>query len=254
MTSFENDVVSVLIPVYNASKHLETTIKSALAQTYRSIELVLVDDCSTDNSWEILNEYSNKHPNIACFRLAHNSGAAVARNQALKMAKGRYVAFLDSDDLWYPEKIEKQLGLIKKENAAICFAAIEIIDEKERLLKSKRSIPERVDYSFLLQNTVIATSSVVIDRAKTGAFEMPLIRAGQDYATWLQLLRNGTIAYGINETLVKYRRREKSLSSNKLESVQQVWLIQVRNEGINLTKATFNSIFFAVNAFKKYYL
>lgn len=251
---FNNEDVSVIIPVYNAAKYIDKTIESALNQTYKNIEIILVDDCSKDNSRQIIEKYVARHENIIYHLQEKNSGAAVARNTALQIAKGRYVAFLDSDDLWYPEKIEKQLKLMKQNNAAICYTAIEMIDENDRLIKEKRRVIDKVNYKFLLKNTMLATSSVVIDRKLIGDFQMPLIRSGQDYATWLLLMRNGTVAYGINEALVKYRKSENSLSSNKLKSVKQVWNTQTKYEGINSVSAAYNSLCFAFNAFKKHYL
>lgn len=251
---YNNKTVSVITPVYNCENYIGETIESALSQTYQDIEILLVDDCSKDKSAEIIKDYVTKYPDkIVYHRQEKNMGAAVARNTALDISKGRYVAFLDSDDLWYPDKIEKQLGLIEEKGAAICYAAIEMIDEENNLIKGKRSIKEKIDYKFLLKNTMIATSSVVIDRNITSDFQMPLVRSGQDYATWLQLMRNGLDAYGINEVLVQYRKSNNSLSSNKLKSVKQVRDTQIKNEKINSLVATFNSICFAVNAFKKHY-
>lgn len=252
---YNNNTVSVITPVYNCEDYIGETIESALSQTYKDIEIILVDDCSTDRSSDIIKEYKYKYPDkIRYHKLEKNMGVAVARNTALDIAKGRYVAFLDSDDLWYKEKIEKQLGLIRKKNAAICYAAIEMIDEESKLLKGKRSVKEKINYKFLLKNTMIATSSVIIDRNKTGNFQMPLLRSGQDYATWLKLMRDGRDAYGANDTLVKYRVRSNSLSSGKLKSVKQVWTIQTKQEGISMISAAYNVCCFSLNALKKYYV
>jgi teichuronic acid biosynthesis glycosyltransferase TuaG len=251
---YSNEVVSVIIPVYNAEKYIGKTLESALNQTYRNVEIVLVDDCSKDNSRQVIESYTAKYNNVIYHLNEKNGGAAVARNTALQIAKGRYVAFLDSDDLWYPNKIERQLGLMKQKNAAICYTSIEMIDEYDKLVKGKRNVLDKVDYKFLLKNTMIATSTVIIDRHLTGSFQMPLIRSGQDYATWLKLMRNGTVAYGINEVLVKYRKCENSLSSNKIKSVNQVWHIQTKNENINPFTATLNLFCFIINALKKHYL
>ena len=251
---YTNKTVCVIIPVYNAERYIAKTIESALNQTYNDIEIVLIDDCSDDSSKQIIEDYTRKHKNIIYYLQEKNFGVAVARNKALELAKGRYVAFLDSDDLWCPEKIEKQLNLMQSKEAAICFTAIEMINEKGNQIKSKRKVKEKINYKFLLKNTMIATSSVVIDRNKTGDFQMPLIRSGQDYATWLLLMRNGTEAYGINEALVKYRRSQNSLSSNKFKSLGQVWNIQTRKEKINPVIATINLFYFAFNAFKKHFI
>lgn len=251
---FDNDIVSVVIPVYNAEKFISKSLDSALNQTYKSIEVVIVDDCSKDNSKQIINEYLKEHKNIIYHFQEKNVGAAVTRNKAIELAKGRYIAFLDSDDLWDQQKIEKQLILMRKDNAAICYTAIEMIDENDKLIKNKRNVLVKIDYKILLKNTMLATSSIVIDRKIVGCFNMPLIRSGQDYATWMQLMRHGTIAYGINEALVKYRLCSNSLSSNKFKSVRQIWTIQTENEGINPIVAAFNASCFALNAIKKYFL
>lgn len=254
MHLYDNELVSVIIPVFNAEKFISKTIESVLDQTYKEIEIVLVDDCSKDTSRQIIENYAENHKNIVYHLQDKNYGAAVARNTALKIAKGRYVAFLDSDDIWYPQKIEKQIDLMYQKKAAICYTAIEIIDEEDNLIKSKRNVKEKIDYKFLLKNTMMATSTVVIDRKIIGNIQMPNIRSGQDYATWLQLMRNGIVAYGINEVLVKYRKRYNSLSKNKLKSLSQVWNIQTKKEKINVLYASFNTVCFAVNAFKKHFL
>ncbi|MBE5747094.1 MAG: glycosyltransferase family 2 protein [Clostridiales bacterium] len=246
------DTVSVIIPVYNAGKFLDRTLNSIFAQTYKNVEIVLVDDCSKDNSAEIIKKYQETHPEIVYHLQETNQGAAVARNTALELAKGRYVAFLDSDDMWYPDKLEKQLALMKEKDAAFCFAAIEMVNNDDEVVKKKRKVKEKINYRFLLHNTMIATSSVVVDREKKGDFRMPLRRGGQDYATWLMLMRDGTVAYGINEALVKYRVGNKSLSSNKFKSIKQVWQIQTQNEKICKFKAFFHVIGFTWNALIKY--
>ncbi|MDN7226404.1 glycosyltransferase family 2 protein [Planococcus liqunii] len=252
--NFTNELVSVVIPIYNSEKFIIKSLDSVNNQDYKHIEIILVDDFSADNSKQIIENYMENNDNIVYLRLQSNSGAAVARNKALEIAKGRYIAFLDSDDIWYPEKISKQLELMTKENAGICYTAIEMINEENILIKDKRRVLEKVDYNFLLKNTMIATSSVVIDRNIVGDFKMPIIRSGQDYATWLKLMNNGTIAYGINEAFVQYRKSSNSLSKNKLKSIQQVWSIQRKYEKINTFHAFFNTMFFTINAIKKHYL
>ena len=250
--TYLEDTVSVIIPVYNAARFLDRTLGSIFAQTYKNIEIVLVDDCSKDESAEIIARYQKEHPEVVYHLQETNQGAAVARNTALELAKGRYVAFLDSDDMWYPEKIERQITLMKEKDAAFCYTAIEMVNNDDEVVKKKRKVKEKIDYRFLLHNTMIATSSVLIDRKKTGDFRMPLRRGGQDYATWLMLLRDGTVAYGINEALVKYRVGNSSLSSNKFKSIKQVWQIQTQDEKIGKISALFHVFCFSVNALIKY--
>lgn len=254
MALYDNDTVSVIIPVYNSEKFIGKTLDSTLKQSYRNLEIILVDDCSMDKSLQIITSYSIYHPNIICHKLKDNQGAAIARNTALKLATGRYIAFLDSDDLWHEKKIEMQLAFMKEKNASICCTALDCIDKDGKSLNSTRSVHEKISYKFLLRNTMIATSTVLIDRNKTGDFLMPSRRGGQDYATWLMLMRNNTDCYGLNEILTHYRVMSNSLSSNKWKSIKQVWQIQTNNENINKFSAAINICLFITNAFIKHYI
>lgn len=252
--TYTEGLVSVIMPIYNAEKYLADTLNSIFEQDYKGIEIVLVDDCSKDNSAKIILEYQKTHPEIIYFLQEKNMGAGAARNRALQLAKGQYVAFLDSDDIWLQGKISRQIDLMKKTKSPFSYTAIEMMDEKSETIKDKRNIKEICDYKYLLHNTIIATSSVVIDRMVLGDFHMPLRRGGQDYATWLMLLRGGAVAHGINETLVRYRVADGSLSSNKFKSIKQVWEIQTQNEKINKVSAAFHVMCFGFNAFKKYFM
>lgn len=247
-------LVSVIMPIYNAEKYLVDTLNSIFNQSYKNIEIVLVDDYSKDKSAEIISEFRKEHPEIVYYLQEKNMGAGAARNKALELAKGQYVAFLDSDDMWMPSKIQRQIDLMNEKNSPFSYTAIEMMDENSVTVKSKRGIKETCDYKYLLHNTIIATSSVVVDRSALGDFRMPLRRGGQDYATWLMLLRNGVVACGINEMLVRYRVASGSLSSNKFKSIKQVWEIQTQDEGINKASAVFHVLCFGFNAFKKYFM
>ena len=250
--TYTEGLVSVIMPIYNAEKYLSDTLNSIFSQDYKDIEIVLVDDCSKDNSANIIMEYQKEHPQIVYYLQEKNMGAGAARNKALELAKGQYVAFLDSDDIWLPDKINRQIELMKKTDSPFSYTAIEMMDEKGETIKGKRKIKETCNYKYLLHNTIIATSSVVIDRTVLGDFRMPLRRGGQDYATWLMLLRGGAVARGINETLVRYRVASGSLSSNKFKSIKQVWEIQTQDEKINKFSAFFHVMCFGFNALKKY--
>ena len=247
-------MLSVITPVYNVEHFIDKTLASILKQSYNNLEIVMIDDCSTDYSAQIIARYTEKYPNIIYRKQEMNQGAAVARNTALKLANGRYVAFLDSDDMWCEGKVEKQLTYMRQNDAAITCTAMDCIDEYDKPLNSVRKVRERINYKFLLRNTMIATSTVIIDRNKTGDFQMPLRRGGQDYATWLMLMRNDTICYGLNEVLSHYRVMKKSLSSNKWKSIKQVWQIQTQDEHINKFSAAINVCFFIINGFVKHFL
>lgn len=251
---YVDGLVSVIMPVYNAQRYIDQSLASIFAQTYNHMEIVMVDDCSNDRSAAVITEHQKNHPEIIYHLQEQNLGAGHARNKALELASGRYVAFLDSDDVWLPDKIERQIALMKEKKTPFCYAAVEMIGENNERIKPKRDIRETCDYRYLLRNTIIATSSVVIDRVMTGDFRMHLRRGGQDYATWLKLLRGGIVAHGINEALVRYRLVGNSLSSNKMKSIRQVWEIQTQDEKIGKASAAFHVCCFAWNALKKYLL
>ncbi len=253
-TDYIQGLVSVITPVYNCEKYLDRTLQSVFAQTYKNIEIVLVDDQSTDCSAEIIKRYHEAHPEIVYFLQPRNMGAGHARNKALELAKGQYVAFLDADDVWKPAKIAKQVKLLQSKNGGFCFAAIEMIDGEDNLIKGKRAVKEEIDYKFLLSNTMIPTSGVMIDRTIKGDFRMHLRRGGQDYATWLSLLRDGSKAYGIDEALVGYRIDGQSLSSNKMKSIRQIWEIQTQDEGIGKIAAAWHIVLWSLNSVKKYWM
>lgn len=251
---YKAGMISVIMPSYNAAKYVEHALNSVFEQTYHDIEIVIVDDHSSDCTPELIQKYADIHPEICFIPLEKNMGAGYARNKALELAEGQYVAFLDCDDEWMPDKLERQLKCMKENETSFCYTAIEMIDETGKIIKGKRKVKTTCDYNDLLHNTMIATSSVVVDRKAAGDFRMHLRRGGQDYATWLKLLRNGTVACGINEVLVRYRVTSNSLSSNKLASIRQVWEIQTQDEKIHRVPAAFHVCCFVVNALKKYFI
>lgn len=251
---YDNEMVSVIIPVYNSGRYITETLESALNQTYNNIEIILVDDCSKDNSREIIENFMNRHINIVYHLQEKNGGAALARNKALDLAKGRYVAFLDSDDLWHPEKIEKQLQLMKNKKIAFCYTAYEMVDGQGNVLKNKTKVIEKAEYKNLLKNTVISTPTVMIDRNLTGDLRMTNRRTGQDYAYWLLLLKEVKLAYGIDEPLVTVRRRNGSLSRNKFQNIVDVWEIQTKIENIPRVYALYNTGCYIINSLIKRWL
>lgn len=250
----KENLVSVIIPVYKVAWIIENTIQSVQNQTYRDLEIVLVDDCSPDNSADIIKQMMVKDDRIHYFKLDENSGAAVARNRAIRESRGRYIAFLDSDDMWEPDKLEKELALMKEKDCGFVYSAIKMIDKDGNVTKESTYVPTRLSYKTILTRTYIATSSVLLDMEKIGEFQMPLRRSGQDYATWLMLLRRVDYAYGIQEPLVRYRNSPGSLSSNKIASLKKVFSVQTKFEGINPIYAAFNTFCFGLYAFKKHFM
>ncbi|HEX3027366.1 MAG TPA: glycosyltransferase family 2 protein [Clostridia bacterium] len=251
--ALDNRLVSIIMPVYNKEKYIAQSIESVLSQSYGEWELLIVDDCSSDRSEEIIENYSRFDGRIHYERLDRNGGASRARNAALVKARGRYVAFLDADDVWRPMKLQKQLHLLEASRAGFCFTAIEMIDEDGHQVKSKRKIRPVVDYRYLLTNTVIPCSSVLIDRSATGDFRMPEIPKGQDYATWLSILKKGQLAFGIDEALVLYRLVKDSVSANKLSALRRTWRIYRKSEHLGLLKSIYCFSLYTLHAFKKYF-
>lgn len=254
MPAYDDGLVSIITPVYNKERYIAQTIDSVQAQTFGDWELLLTDDCSTDRSAAIIAEYGERDARLRYTCLPRNGGAAAARNEALARAKGRYVAFLDADDLWQPEKLEKQLALMRDKGYGFTYTAIEMIDENGAPRTGKRPVPVRVDYRYLLANTVIACSSVVIDRAVIGDFRMPPVRKGQDFATWLSILRKGHRAYGIDEALVRYRVAPGSISSNKWAALARTWRIYRQQEQLSLFSAAWYFGWYTFHAVKKYWM
>lgn len=247
----EEKLVSIVTPVYNAERFIEKTINSVLSQTYQNLELILVDDCSQDNSKDIIQSIMEKDSRVKYYRLKENSGAAVARNKGIEMARGRYIAFIDSDDVWKVEKLQKQLTLMKQKGYAFTFTAYETITDDGKLKKDNVEVPEKISYTGLLKNTAIACSTVLIDRDKTGDFRMPNVRKGQDTATWLMLLKKIPYAYGLNEVLSSYRKVPGSISSNKIQALKRTWNTYYRIEKLPFPKAFYYFSWYTINALRK---
>ncbi|MCT4619062.1 MAG: glycosyltransferase family 2 protein [Marinisporobacter sp.] len=244
-------LVSIITPVYNSERFIKETIQSVQKQTYANWEIILVDDCSTDSSERIIRYMIEKDPKIKYIKLENNSGAAVARNTAIKNSKGRFIAFLDSDDLWECDKLEKQIKFMLNKDIGFSFTGYNLIDEDGNDLDKVIKVPDQIDYDGLLKNTIIGCLTVMIDRSKIGDFRMPLIRAGQDTATWLSILKKGYIAYGLNEPLARYRKVEGSISSNKIKALKRTWNIYRNLEKLPLPKTVYVFTCYIINALKK---
>jgi teichuronic acid biosynthesis glycosyltransferase TuaG len=237
MQNWEEGLVSVVTPVHNAEKYIRQTIASVQAQTYPHWEMVVVDDGSTDESTDIVKNAALQDSRIRLIP-QKNRGVAEARNRGMQEAKGRYLAFLDSDDLWKPQKLEKQLALLTKKNAGFCYGACDVIDENGEPTGQIRSVPEEITYKKLLWGNVIPCLTVLVDRNITGEFSMP--RMGhEDYATWLTVIKELPAAYGINEPLGSYRVNRGSVSANKIRAMRWTWRIYRENQKLPVHKSIF---------------
>lgn len=249
----KEELVSIITPVYNCESLLEETIKCVLNQTYGNWELLLVDDCSSDNSADVIKKYIKKDKRIKYFKLKENSGAAIARNYALSQSSGRFIAYLDADDLWKPEKLEKQVKFMLKNDYAFTCTDYEKIDEQGNSLNKIIKIPNKVNYNLFLRNTIIQTVGVMVDTLITGKelIVMPNIRRRQDAATWCQLLKAGFDCYEVPECLSYYRVVSNSLSSNKFKAIKMNWYWYRKIEKLPLWKTCYCFVGYAFNAIKK---
>lgn len=248
--STEQELVSIIVPVHNAGAYIEKTIETVKAQTYRQWELLLVDDCSTDDSRQKIRSFMQEDSGqIRLIEKKHNEGAAEARNTGIEAARGRYVAFLDADDLWMPDKLSKELAFMKERQAAFVFTAYEFGDRDGTGTGKIVSVPSELTYFKALSRTVIFTTTVLLDTGRTGRdlIRMPDIKS-EDTATWWKILRNGFTAYGLNEVLAIYRRPANSLSSNKLEAIRRIWNLYRRQEHLSFIYSLYNLFFWALRA------
>ncbi len=251
MDQYNDELVSIITPVYNASKYIKETIDSVLLQTYTNFEYIIVNDCSTDNSEEIIRQYKDKR--IRVLNNEKNICAAMSRNRAIRESKGRFIAFIDSDDVWEPEKLERQILALKDSKYVMSYTGIQIIDDNGNFIKYQ-NVPDTMSYQNLLRNTAISTSSVVVDRSKvTIPLEMPNRRTGEDYSLWLSILRYCGNAKGEREYLLRYRRAKNSLSKNRFDSFGDLWYGQHVVNGISVAGFLFNYFVFGINAVKKHY-
>ncbi len=275
-------MVSIIVPVYQAAPYIAETIQMVRRQTCSEWELLLVDDCSKDESLKEIEKaldgfahsdetvrYGNdcgkrdsyrnvgrverytcgEGQSVVLICKNKNEGAARARNTGLAAAKGRYIAFLDADDIWFPDKLEKELAFMKDRQAGFVFTAYEFGDETGKPTGKIVRVPEKLSYKKALSRTVIFTTTVLFDREKIPErlMKMPDV-ASEDTATWWQILREGYTAYGLNEVLAVYRRPAKSLSSNKFIAVKRIWNLYRRQERLSVFSSMFHFVFWAYRA------
>lgn len=247
-------LVSIITPVYNAERFLQDTIKSVQNQTYGNWELLFIDDQSSDDSVSLIKEARQADKRIKLIQMPQNGGVAKARNAGTQAAKGRYIAFLDADDLWEKEKLQKQVDFALKNNASFVYSSYRFADENGKPTAAPVAVPSKINYSQALRNHIIWTSTVLLDTEQISKdlMMMPDVRRGQDAATWWQILREtGASAHGIVEPLALYRRTNDSLSANKLKAVKRTWYLFRDVEKLNLLESCYSFCFYGYNALKK---
>jgi len=246
-----NSLISIITPSYNSKRFIKNTIDSVISQTYQNWEMIIVDDRSTDGSVEYIKNLIQDDDRISIIALEKNIGAAEARNKALEIAQGKYIAFLDSDDMWIPEKIDRQLGFMKHNNYAFTFTAYVPISEDGSQELRAISVPSEIDYVGYCKNTIIGCLTVMIDKEKTDDFRMPNIKSSHDMALWLLIMKRGFKAYGLNEVLAKYRLVSTSNTAKKYKASMDVWKVYREIEKLSFPKSTWNFMHYVFNAMKK---
>ena len=244
-------LVSIIMPCYNAEHLINQSIDSVLAQTYDNWELLITDDSSTDNSVEVIERYCEKDPRINLLVSKQNQGIAKTRNLSIESAKGRFIAFLDNDDLWMPDKLEKQVNFMLEKGYAFTYTSYELIDNDGASMNKVILTQGVMNYGRYSRNTIIGCGTVMIDRDITGDFRMPQNDTSDDMALWLSLMRKGFNAYPLNEVLLKYRITNNSASSKKLKAASDVWKVYRINEGMPWLKSASCFVGYAFNAVKK---
>ena len=244
-------LVSVIMPCYNMEKFIAYTIESVQRQTYPYWELLIVDDTSTDRTAEIVKSHQNQDDRIHFIVKPKHSGIADTRNQCLKMAKGRFLAFLDADDVWHPEKLEQQLKFMTEQKIGFSYSSYDCIDEEGNPLEKMVKSAGNLNYNAYMHNTIIGCSTVMIDTTIIGDVVVPNFRTSEDTATWLNILKKGFLAYAIEQPLTSYRIRQHSASSNKLKASSDLWRVYRKNEKLPLFKAVACFSSYAFNAIKK---
>ena len=247
--------VSVVMPAYNCEKYIKKSIASVISQTYQNWELLVCDDCSTDGTRAVVEALAEKEPRIKYYKIPENVGASEARNFGIEKATGRYIAFLDSDDTWHPNKLEKQLEFMHGKNCVLSCTAYEYVNENGE--KTGRTVKpfKKADYNrCLFVGNCVGNSTAIYDTAKHGKVYVPLIRKRNDFALWLQILKKGETVYGMPDVFTSYCNRRDSLSKNKLGLIKYHWQLYRDIEKLSFVKScaavltlfickTFNIIF-----------
>lgn len=253
-------LVSIIVPVHNAEKFIADTIDCVREQSYQNWELLLIEDGSTDHTMDRVSAYLEEMQDER-IRLVKREvrspeeksfGAARARNLGLSLAKGRYIAYLDADDCWSADKLERELAFLQEKQAGFVFTGYEFGDEKAEGTGKVVHVPETLSYKQALANTTIFTSTVMMDTEKIdkSLMEMPYIKS-EDTASWWKILKTGVTAYGLDENLVIYRRAGKSLSSNKIEAIRRIWNLYRQAAGLSVCASICHFVPWAYRAVKR---
>ena len=243
-------LVSIIMPLYNCETYVLASIESVSSQTYKNWELIIVDDCSTDNSFSVSEEYIQDEPRIKLYQMNKNSGVATVRNHAIDLAQGDFIAFLDSDDIWLPSKLEKQITFMETENILLSYTSYYTMNEKSETMGMYHA-EKRVTYYDMLKTSSIGTLTTVYNAKKLGKYYFKDI-GHEDYAMKLQILRDINYAGGLDEPLAKYRMTNNGLSGNKFKTALWQWKIYRESEQLSLLKSLYYFVHYVYFGLKKY--
>jgi glycosyltransferase involved in cell wall biosynthesis len=246
-----NNLISIITPSYNSSKFISQTIDSVLAQTYQNWEMIIVDDVSSDSTIDIIKTYTVKDSRIKLIKLKVNSGPAIARNKGIRDAKGRYIAFLDSDDLWKHHKLKRQIDFMNKNNLSFTYCSYDLINEEDNNL-GHFTTKEEISYYSLLKTCNVGCLTAIYDTQQIDKIYMPNILKRQDYGLWLKILKKIKKTKGITESLAIYRIRKNSVSSNKFKAIYYVWKIYREVEKLSLLNSSYYMCYYIYNRINKY--
>ncbi|MGG1634060.1 glycosyltransferase family 2 protein [Paenibacillus sp. NRS-1760] len=245
-------LVSIIMPAYNCEKFVDKAINSVLSQTYNNWELIVIDDASKDNTVSIVEEFSDLDNRIHFYKNEENKGVSATRNRGISIAKGEWIAFLDSDDLWDSSKLEKQMIVAERCDAKFLFTGSSFINEEGNSYKGVFEVPSKVSYKSLRNHNVISCSSVLISKLFFSNIKMEDDSMHEDYAVWLKVLKIEKFAYGINEPLLIYRISRSSKSGNKIKTLRMTYKVFrfVGENKVNSIYFTFRHVLSSV--LKKY--
>lgn len=244
------ELVSIITPAYNCANVISETIESVLAQTYDEWEMIIVNDCSKDNTVDVVNSYCEQDSRIQLVNMKSNSGSAAARNRGIELANGKYIALLDSDDVWKPQKLERQISFMNDNHYAFTFTAYDVFYDSSEKTRRLFEVPKSIKYKEYLSNTIIGCLTVVIDKEQIPGFHMEQGYL-EDILTWMYYLRNGVVAYGLNENLASYRVVPGSKSSNKLANAKRYFSCLKEQPNLTSIACVRHEIGYAYNALKK---
>ncbi|CAM2856054.1 glycosyltransferase family 2 protein [Flavobacterium frigoris] len=248
----ETPLVSIIIPTFNSEKFVVETIQSVQNQTYPNWEIILVDDCSSDRTVSLILEMAKTDNRIHFFQLNKNSGTGVARNLGVSNANGSYISFLDADDLWKPEKLQKQINLLKTNKIPFTFSFYDCIDEEGKSLNKRVESPLNLSYRQLFFCNYVGNLTGIYDVDYFGKITISSIRKRQDWMLWLTILKKIKVAKPVPESLAYYRVRNDSLSTSKLDLIQYNFAVYTKFHGLNFAVAVVcMTLFLVVQLFIK---